>query len=286
MNTRTGSFQIVVLGCVLACFGLTGCYNADEVKAFLIKPRSPVSGVEYRVYPPDVISISSAHVPEINGVQQQVRPDGKINLLLLGEILVAGKTPSEIEKALTVAAKDYYEQVDATVQIVGYNSQRFYVFGQVSSPGPMSWTGHDTLLDVLAIVQPTPLAWPERILLVRPARPKEGGYATSQPSGKYCREGVHPPMKDNPAYKMTINLMAMVKSGDMANNILLMPNDVIYVQANPFAKVGLAIEKVMFPVRAATDGLGDFRELIDHARWIKEGMPKDEDYRTGTLRVR
>ncbi len=286
MNTRTGSFRIVGLGCVLTCFGLTGCYNADEVNAFLIKPRSPVSGAEYRVYPPDVISISSTHVSEINGMMQQVRPDGKINLPLLGEIMVAGKTPGEIEKDITKAASNYYEQVDATVQIAGYNSQRFYVFGQVSGPGPMPWTGRDTLLDVLAKAQPTSLAWPERIIVVRAAKPTVGGYATTQPSGQYCITGVHPPDKDKPRYKMTINLMAMVQSGDLANNILLKPNDIIYVQPNPFAKVALAIEQIFSPIRAASSGLGDYRELVRQARWINDGQPREDGGERDTLIVR
>jgi len=45
--------------------------------------------------------------------------------------------------------------------------------------------------------------------------------------------------------------MAMVEKGDMANNILLRPNDIIYVQPNPFAKVGLWIQNLLFPIRPA-----------------------------------
>lgn len=287
MNMRTGNLKkVVVLVCLLSCCGLMGCYNADEVKQFLLKPRRQVSGLEYRVYPPDMISIDSLHVQEIQGVRQRVRPDGKINLPLLGEISVAGKTPSEIEKLLTEAAKDYYEQVDATVQVVGYNSQRFYVFGHVSSPGPFAWTGHDTLLDVLSMARPTSMAWPERIIVVRGTTPQEGGCATTQPSGQYRMTGVHPPGEDNPRYKMTINLMAMVQSGDLANNILLKPNDIIYVQPNPFARVALAVNKIFSPVRAAADGLGDYRELVRQVRWIDDGQPRDEGGDRDTLIVR
>ncbi len=244
----------------------SGCYNPKEVEAFLLKPRQVVSGVEYRVYPPDVISISSLHVPEIDGATQQVRPDGKINLPLLGEVYAAGKTPKEIEKALTDAASDYYEQVDATVQVVGYNSQRFYVFGQVSQPGPMPWTGRDTLLDALAKAYPTRLAWPERIMVLRGSEPHEGGQATTQPSRSYALTGVHERSQDNSPKKLTVNLMAMVRSGDMTNNIFLMPNDVIYVQPNPFARAALAIETFFSPFRAAGDGLGDYREMVRQIR--------------------
>lgn len=276
MRMKAKYLQFVVLACLAGCFVLTGCYDAREVEAFLVKSRAPVSGVVYRVYPPDVISISSRHVPEINEVTQQVRPDGKINVPLIGEVYVAGKTPKEIEELLTKAAEDYYEEVDATVDMVAYNSQKFYVFGQVGRPGPMQWTGRDTFLDVLSKAQPTPLAWPERIIVVRGAEPQDGGSATTQPSGQYLIMGVHPPDKDKPRYKITINLMAMVQSGDLSNNILLKPNDIIYVQPNPFASVALAVEKIFSPIRAVSDGLGDYRELVRQARWIDDGQPRED----------
>jgi len=199
--------------------------------------------------PPDVLEISSRHVSEINGNRVIVRPDGKINLPLLGEIYVAGLTPRQIEEQIEKKASAYYEVVDATVNVAEYNSQNFYVFGEVYRPGPYRWTGSDTLLDALANAQPTRLAWPERIKVVRGSRPQRGGYATSQPSDQYVKKGIHPPSPEHPREEMTINLMAMIDSGDLANNILLKPNDVIYVQPNPFAAIGLAIQQVLFPVR-------------------------------------
>lgn len=230
-----------------------GCYNSDELKAFLQKPRKPVSGVDYHVYPPDVISISSLRVPEVDEVSQKVRPDGKVNLPLLGEVFVAGMTPADIEEAIKAKASEYYEGVDATVVVTGYNSQKFYIFGQVGRPGPMAWTGKDTLLDALAKAQPTSLAWPERIVIVRGGEPQEGGNLPEKGSGLYMFTGVRPAEENKPRSKMTVNLMAMVESGDLSNNILLEPNDVIYCQPNPLAKVGLAIQNVLFPIRPAVE---------------------------------
>ena len=275
-----------LLAALGACGLGGGCYNAAEVDGFLQKPRTPVSAAAYRVLPPDVLLITSRTVPEINQVTQQVRPDGKINLPLLGEIYVADKTPKEIEEALVKAAGEYYERADATVQVVQYNSQRFYVFGQVGMPGPVPWTGRDTLLDALAKAQPTVLAWRERVIVLRGAMPTEGGRATTQPSAAYSVTGVHPPAKDNPPKKLVVNMMAMVSSGDMSNNILLKPNDVIYVQPNPFAKVALAIETIFSPVRAATDGLSDYRELIGHLRWIRDSQPWDRGVGRTTIVTR
>lgn len=233
-----------------------GCYNAEEVNAFLLKPRAPISGQEYRVLPPDVLTISSRHILEITGLQQQVRPDGRINLPLVGELDVANRTPLEIEQMITRAAREYYDQADATVTVTGYNSQKYFVFGEVARPGPYAWTGHDALLDALAVAQPTFLAWPERIFIVRGDCPQEGGRTQAETTKKYSKTGVHEPDEDQPRRVMMINMMAMVRHGDLSNNILLRPNDVIYVQPNPLAALGLAIQSLLFPVRPAMEAAG------------------------------
>ena len=233
---------------------MPGCYYSDDVKAFLLKDHGPVSGIEYRFYPPDVLRIESLNVPEINGTSHRIRPDGKINIQLLGEFFVAGKTPSEIEKMLAEASKEYYEKTDATVQVAAYLSQNFYIFGQVSRPGPMPWTGRDTLLGALARSQPNNLAWAERIMVVRGSKPQEGGYF--QEGGGYWTSGIHEAQEGNEPKTMMINLVAMTEHGDMGNNIMLMPNDVIYVQASPLAKIGLALQRLLFPVNPAIQAVG------------------------------
>lgn len=262
-----------------------GCYDPTEVNGFLSQPRSPVSGADYRVLPPDTLLITSRQVPEINNVLQRVRPDGKINLPLVGEIAVAEKTPKQIEDAITEAAKKYYDEADATVTVAGYESQRFYVYGQAALPGPMPWTGHDTLLDALCKAHPTPMAWPERIIVVRGGGPQEGGPTTQPAQGslRYKFTGIREENKESPRYKMTINLMAMVESGDLSNNILLKPNDMIYLPPNPFAELGMKVEAFFFPLRAATNGLSDYREMVNHLRWLRDGMPKDTGTGRGTI---
>jgi polysaccharide export outer membrane protein len=173
---KTVTRCLVILGGLL-CISLIGCGgNTERLKAFLQEPRSHVSATEYRVLPPDVLQISSIKVPDINNFKVEVRPDGKINLPLLGEVTVAGNTPQEIEAVLKARSREFYEEADATVQVAEFRSQRIYVFGQVTHPGPLPWTGTDTVIDVLAQVQPMPTAWPERIVVVRGKTPIRGGY--------------------------------------------------------------------------------------------------------------
>lgn len=253
MSAKACLLPVLAAGAV--CFLLGGCsYNINEVKAFLKKDRAPVTGVEYRVLPPDILEFRSRHIAEIDKVKQQVRPDGKINLPLLGEIMVAGKTPKEIEGSINDAAKDYYQEVDSTVDIAEYKSQNIFIFGQVAKAGAMPWTGRDTLLDVLAKAEPTYLAWPEQIIVVRGSDPQEGGHATSHPSKefikKYKETGIHPPDPSRPRHKMTINLYAMIREGDMDNNVYLLPDDVVFVQPNPAAAVGLFFQSLFMPMQS------------------------------------
>jgi protein involved in polysaccharide export with SLBB domain len=186
----------VLIGCLLGAAAMGCGGNNERLKAFLQEPRSNVSGTEYRVLPPDVLQISSIKVPDINNFKVEVRPDGKINLPLLGEVTVAGNTPREIEAVLMAKSREFYEEVDATVQVAEFRSQKIYVFGQVTRPGPLPWTGTDTVIDVLAQVQPMPTAWPERILVVRGKPPIRGGYL---PPSKKDEAEESDPEEDAPA---------------------------------------------------------------------------------------
>lgn len=242
---RTATVRLPILAALLGMFLGSGCYNAGEVNAFLMRPHSPVAGVEYRALPPDGIQLSSMHVPEISG-GYTVGPDGKINMPLLGQIYVANMTAKEIEAVLVAAAKDYYEQADATVQI-SCRSQKIYVFGEVGSEGPVAYTGHDTLLDVLSGVRPTDQAWEKRIIVLRVSQPAHGGYAAKN-TMYYRVHGVHPITEDKPRYRMLINLKAMTRNGDMANNVLLKPDDIIYVQPHPIAWFTKKLRAILSPV--------------------------------------
>ncbi|MFP4106075.1 MAG: polysaccharide biosynthesis/export family protein, partial [Phycisphaerae bacterium] len=244
------SHNRMVTALLLAVLSLMGCYREDSVEAFLDGSEGPISPLQYQVYPPDAIEITSLTVPEVNGVTQVVSPDGKLNLPLVGSIYVAGKTVSEIEESISRQAERFYEDAAVRVNVVGYNSQRFYVIGQVRMAGPVPWTGRDSLLEVLARAQPTLEAWPERIRVIRPVGRQVGGYVPRTNSKLYMATGVEDADTEVKPKVMTVNYLAMVRHGDLSKNILLQPNDIIYVEANPFAKAAMATDQFFSPVRA------------------------------------
>jgi hypothetical protein len=100
------------------------------------------------------------------------------------------------------------------------------------------------LLSALADAQPTTLALPQQIQLVRGTGLTQGGFMPElDPKGQVKAD----------SKKLVINLDDMTKKGDLSANVLLARNDVIFVPANPLAAVGLAVQNLLFPVRPAAD---------------------------------
>lgn len=262
---RFGSFVLLTL-----IVSIGGCYNNKSVNDFINEPRIPVASSEYRVYPPDLLLISSDNMrefrPELGkrGMQILVRPDGMINTPLIGEIYCAGKTIDEIEKAILHKAGKYYSQATVNVDVMQFNSQRFYVFGEVANPGPKQWTGRDSLLDALGQAQPTSEAWYERILVIRGDSPQEGGRRErAEKDTRYFMTGVRSDKARNKRKKMVVNYYAMTRHGDMSNNILLLPNDIIFVQPDPFVEIGRRIRNIVYPFEETADGVESIRSIFD-----------------------
>lgn len=244
------TFRVPLAGLIAALLLLVvaGCNQTPrytDYHAFIQEPRPVVNDTPYRIGPPDVIEFKSYRIREIDGHREAVSPDGKVNLPLLGTMVVAGKTTEEIRNELIAKAQFYYDDADVTVRVSKYASKKFFVFGQVSAPGAYFYTGANTVLNTLAQAQPTELADPTQIQILRPS-----------PDGQLRA-------------RMTINLDEMVTMGDTTLNAVLQEGDIIYVPANGMAKVALAMEQLLLPLRPITgvvNGPGDVTEAATGRR--------------------
>src|SRR5689334_23495862 len=129
---------------VLVSVGVFGCVESRrsdpraEGAGGVFRPatQADVSATEYRVAPPDKLSIHASGIAALESVTVAIRPDGMIQLNLIGEVYVAGKTPREIGKVLTAAAERYYNNATVQVDVAEYNSKFYEVFGTaVREPG-------------------------------------------------------------------------------------------------------------------------------------------------------
>lgn len=209
-----------------------GCGPSDqEINAFIHACEASVSASDYRVLPPDTINVSSPNAPEVDGESQLVRQDGKVTLRLVGEVKVAGLTPVEISRKLEALLRRYYVDPHVSVRVAGAGSKRYYVFGEVSRPGPQVYTGRDTMLHVLALAQPTFIAWRSQIKLIRPNR-EEGKRRV-----------------------MTVNADRIMKQGMLEQNVLIQEGDIIYVPPTPVAWVALRLRELLWPFKDAAQDL-------------------------------
>jgi len=176
--------------------------------------RVAQADVVYRVGPPDVLEILAPGVPQLHGLLATVQSNGCISAGPLGEVYAAGRTALELSADLTTRLRD--QTVDSTlppglrakVQVREYASQTYTVIGSAAPhSGRKPFTGSDTVVSALidAGFNHQDPKWPQQVAIQRPA---------SQALSKETK---------------IVEIRQMLKTGDMRQNYLLEPGDVIYV---------------------------------------------------------
>jgi len=130
--------------------------TGDSLKIAFEKVASLSSGSapadqSYRVGVGDQIGITVYGNEDLANKKFIVSADGTIDYPLLGNFKVAGRTPRELQSALSDAlGKDYLVNPQVSVEMVSYKSQFVYVTGAVKTPGKVSLQGGTTLKDALS----------------------------------------------------------------------------------------------------------------------------------------
>ncbi len=102
----------------------------------------------YLIQISDVLDIKFFYNPELNQ-EVIVRPDGKISLQLIPEIVAAGISPSELKRQLVKAYTDIILQPEIAVIALKISPPKIFVGGEVESPGEMEITPGVTALQAI-----------------------------------------------------------------------------------------------------------------------------------------
>jgi polysaccharide export outer membrane protein len=89
---------------------------------------------EYILQPGDVISISVVEHPEFSG-RHKIRPDGRINYPVIGEIDVASLTCAQLVKIMQGKLSSYVNNPVVAISIEDYYSNKIYIIGDVRAAG-------------------------------------------------------------------------------------------------------------------------------------------------------
>ena len=79
-----------------------------------------------------------------------VRPDGKISVPLLDDVLAAGLTPHQLHDKLVAGARLYMSEPVVTVVVKQINSRKVYITGQVVRPGQYPLAPSMNVLQLIA----------------------------------------------------------------------------------------------------------------------------------------
>ncbi|MGZ5475752.1 MAG: polysaccharide biosynthesis/export family protein [Thermoanaerobaculia bacterium] len=143
MQNRLSRSVRSLVTAVLVCAAVCSTSRAGE-------PVVSADPPDYRIGIDDVLDIAVWNVAELQKTVP-VRPDGKISLPLVNDVVAAGLTPMELRDALTKKIAAYVQSPDVSVVVREIRSLKVSVIGQVRAPGRYDLKGPSTVLDALAL---------------------------------------------------------------------------------------------------------------------------------------
>ncbi len=104
---------------------------------------------EFIIGADDVLNITVWKEAEMSRIVQ-VRPDGKITLPLVNDVVAVGLTPMQLATSLTVKLKKFIADPQVSVTVVTINSRRVYLVGEVTRAGAFPLGAKMTVMQALS----------------------------------------------------------------------------------------------------------------------------------------
>jgi polysaccharide export outer membrane protein len=123
---------------------LTGCAGTPK------RELARTHDAEYRIGAEDLIEVAVYRSENLSRTLP-VRPDGKVSLPLLGEVVAAGKTASQLGSELQSRYAQYLAEPHVAVIVREVNAPRVYVVGQVGHAGAFPLRGHLNVVQAVAL---------------------------------------------------------------------------------------------------------------------------------------
>lgn len=150
----------------------------------------------------DSILVTVWKEPQLSGTLT-VRPDGKISLPLINDIVAAGFTPMQLATELTSRLTKFVTDPVVSVGVLSVKSKRIFMTGEIGRPGPLDLTPGMTILQAISTAGgPTVYANKKHMYILR-------GDSSKQ-------------------QKIPFDYTKAVKKGDM-QGVLLLPGDTVVV---------------------------------------------------------
>ncbi len=157
-----------------------------------------VSAGDYVVGEGDGLDVAVWGVKELS-FSVKVRPDGKITVPGLGDVVASGYTPTDLQKALAEKLKDLVKNPIVTVTVREITNSKVYIFGGGVKSGIYDLTRRATLLQLLCSIGEVKTADLKRAYVLR--------------NGKKVKEDFH----------------RLFVEGDVADDLVIENNDSLFI---------------------------------------------------------
>ena len=185
----------------------TGAVPADAAASSQAVPDDYVIGAG------DSLSVFVYRNSDLSEGGVAVRPDGRISVPLIEDIVAAGKTPTQLARDIEERLKKYIQDPVVTVIVrsfVGPPDRQIKVIGEATAPQAIPYRERMSLLDVMIATKGlTKYAAGNRAVIIR----REAG-------GK--QETIH------------VHLDDLLKDGDISQNVAMEPGDTLIIPQSWF----------------------------------------------------
>ena len=211
MMTKTSAtprkYKAVLLSC-LAMLSVVGCggggssIRASDVPAAAVASESG----EYLIGPGDELEIFVWRQPELS-VEVPVRPDGRISIPLVDDIVAVGKSPSQLASEIETSLSEYIRDPKVNVIVrdfVGTFGKQIRVLGQAAEPRAIPYRDRMTLMDAII----------------------EAGGLTEYAAGNRSRVIR---TVNGKSQEIKVRLSDLMNKGKIEENLMLQPGDIIII---------------------------------------------------------
>ncbi len=228
--------KTIIFLSIVIVFIHAGCTSFDKIQDNInqvtnknIENRLEAINGTYKLSPPDVIEIDVNDNPELR-TRAIIRPDGNIFVPLLGDIYIEGLTPLEIREKIHKLLGRYLKELpeeSVSVEVIGFKSKKVYIYSYGHGIREIPFTGDLTVLDAIT----------QSGLLSR----------TADKRGIKVIRGESDTVKK--PQKLVVNLNDIIKKGKTERNIVLRPNDIVYIPPTLLGRIGFAAQDMLNPTK-------------------------------------
>lgn len=207
-------FAIGVSLALAGCGGTPLKSGSAAAAAPLAAPAAAKAGPgEYVIGAGDMLSVVVAQNPDLSAENVPVRPDGRISTPLANDVVAVGKTPTQLARDVEVKLREFVRAPNVTVIVrtaVGDLGQVKVIGAGVLTPKAFPYHNGMRVLDlVVAAGGLSQFAAGNRAMVIRTEA-------------------------DGSTHQIKVKLADLLGRGDVSENILLQPGDILVVPESWF----------------------------------------------------